>query len=204
MEKISCIIWMKNEKLLNLIWRYLNIEENYKIFLISISIYLFYCVLFFNLTIDDSFISLRYARNLKNGYSLTWNQNSERVEGYSNYLWVMIESFLFYFCEDPLIIVKVIGIIFSLITLLLILRISHQMIKADRFKNIPALMISILPAWGYYAVSGLETKDLYFLKMKISSIIIQWSIMRFGEKAIITFYMDWIKYPVMLFLAFYL
>lgn len=100
---------------------------------------------------------MRYARNLKNGFGLTWNPNGEIVEGYSNFLWIIIEFVLFHFSEDPLFLVKTIGIIFGLFTLFIILKISHQMIKTRSFRNKPMLMIAILPAWGYYAVSGLET-----------------------------------------------
>ena len=37
---------------------------------------------------DDGFISLRYAQRLLEGRGLTWN-DGERVEGYSNLLWVL-------------------------------------------------------------------------------------------------------------------
>ena len=37
---------------------------------------------------DDAFISFRYARNLLEGNGLVWNPG-ERVEGYSNFLWVL-------------------------------------------------------------------------------------------------------------------
>ena len=37
---------------------------------------------------DDAFISFRYVRNLLNGHGLVFNAG-ERVEGYSNFLWVM-------------------------------------------------------------------------------------------------------------------
>jgi arabinofuranosyltransferase len=37
---------------------------------------------------DDGFISLRYAHRLLDGQGLTWN-DGERVEGYSNLLWVL-------------------------------------------------------------------------------------------------------------------
>ena len=37
---------------------------------------------------DDAFISFRYARNLLEGDGLVWNPG-ERVEGYSNFLWVL-------------------------------------------------------------------------------------------------------------------
>ena len=37
---------------------------------------------------DDAFISFRYARNLLEGNGLVFNPG-ERVEGYSNFLWVL-------------------------------------------------------------------------------------------------------------------
>src|SRR5262245_60765306 len=39
---------------------------------------------------DDAFISFRYARNFSDGYGLVFNPGFERVEGYSNFLWVLI------------------------------------------------------------------------------------------------------------------
>ena len=42
---------------------------------------------------DDAFISFRYARNLLEGHGLVFNRG-ERVEGYSNFLWVLELSLL--------------------------------------------------------------------------------------------------------------
>src|SRR5262245_15180176 len=39
---------------------------------------------------DDAYISFRYARNLADGHGLVFNPGGERVEGYSNFLWVLI------------------------------------------------------------------------------------------------------------------
>jgi hypothetical protein len=39
--------------------------------------------------VDDAMISMRYARNLASGEGLVWNPG-ERVEGYSNFLWVIV------------------------------------------------------------------------------------------------------------------
>src|SRR3989442_4318999 len=38
---------------------------------------------------DDCFISFRYARHLAAGQGLVWNPG-ERVEGYTNFLWVIL------------------------------------------------------------------------------------------------------------------
>jgi arabinofuranosyltransferase len=40
---------------------------------------------------DDALISLRYARRFSEGLGLTWTDN-ERVEGYTNLLWVLLTS----------------------------------------------------------------------------------------------------------------
>jgi arabinofuranosyltransferase len=38
---------------------------------------------------DDAMVSMRYGRNLAHGYGLIWNPGGERVEGYTNLLWVL-------------------------------------------------------------------------------------------------------------------
>ena len=43
--------------------------------------------------VDDAFISFRYARNLVDGNGLVFNVG-ERVEGYTNFLWVMLVAAL--------------------------------------------------------------------------------------------------------------
>ena len=40
---------------------------------------------------DDAFITFRYAKNLAHGLGPVWNAG-ERVEGYTNFLWMMIAS----------------------------------------------------------------------------------------------------------------
>lgn len=47
--------------------------------------------LYFDYTSDDAYISYRYARHLADGLGLVWNPG-ERVEGYSNFLWVLTLS----------------------------------------------------------------------------------------------------------------
>jgi hypothetical protein len=38
---------------------------------------------------DDAMVSMRYARNLAHGYGLVWNPGGERIEGYTNPLWML-------------------------------------------------------------------------------------------------------------------
>ncbi len=58
---------------------------------------------------DDAFISLRYAERLLDGHGLTWN-DGERVEGYSNLLWVLMNALLGALGCDLVTAVRVLGI----------------------------------------------------------------------------------------------
>src|SRR6185503_6975999 len=43
------------------------------------------------LTLDDAYITFRYARHLAEGYGLgAWNHTGEHVEGYSSLLWTLL------------------------------------------------------------------------------------------------------------------
>jgi len=43
---------------------------------------------------DDAMVSMRYAKNLSMGFGPVWNPGGERVEGYTNPLWVLYMSYL--------------------------------------------------------------------------------------------------------------
>ena len=51
-------------------------------------------------TLDDAFISFRYARNFAEGHGIVFNPG-ERVEGYTNFLWVVILAVPFLLHVDP-------------------------------------------------------------------------------------------------------
>lgn len=52
------------------------------------------------LLVDDAWISFRYADHLVQGHGLVWNPG-ERVEGYTNFLWVMVMAGLIGAGGDP-------------------------------------------------------------------------------------------------------
>lgn len=51
--------------------------------------------------LDDAFISLRYARNLVSGTGLVFNPGLPPVEGYTNFLWVLLEACVVPFTSWP-------------------------------------------------------------------------------------------------------
>jgi len=48
------------------------------------------CLILRGLVFDDSFISYRYAQNLAFGHGITWNPHEAPVEGYTNFLLVLL------------------------------------------------------------------------------------------------------------------
>ena len=89
-----------------------RISTEKTIFLGLMILYAEYCLLFIYNTsfvvggqryftlLDDAMISMRYAKNFAAGHGLIWNIGGARVEGYTNFLWVMVMS-LFHFLPIP-------------------------------------------------------------------------------------------------------
>ena len=57
---------------------------------------------------DDAFISLRYARNIAEGLGVVFNPG-DRLEGYTNFLWILLSVPAFWLGVDPLVWVKVLA-----------------------------------------------------------------------------------------------
>jgi arabinofuranosyltransferase len=66
-------------------------ETNRIVSAIGIFVFVLFGLHFVNYAPDDIWISLRYADNLADGQGLTYNPG-ERIEGYSNFLWVLVLS----------------------------------------------------------------------------------------------------------------
>jgi arabinofuranosyltransferase len=127
--------------------------------LICIPLVLFLSLAFvcYRFTVDDAFISFCCARNLAQGNGLVFNVG-ERVEAFSNPLWVLILSLASLMRIDIVAASKFIGIGCGVITLLLLMRLCFRVLTLSRVATFIALCyaasnISIV----YSAISGLET-----------------------------------------------
>jgi hypothetical protein len=64
---------------------------------------------------DDAFISFRYSKNLVDGQGLVYNAG-EYVEGYTNFLWVMMLAGGMALSIDPVWLAQVLGVVFLVAT----------------------------------------------------------------------------------------
>jgi arabinofuranosyltransferase len=113
------------------------------------------------LTIDDSYISFRYARNLADGLGLVYNAG-ERIEGYTNFLWTLLLALGIKLGADPTITAKVMGGGAALGTLVVVYRLSERL---QPYRFVPALATWLLASsmvFAGYAVLGLETALFIF------------------------------------------
>lgn len=125
-----------------------------------------YAVLF-----DDAMISMQYARNLANGDGAVFNAGGERVEGYSNPLWVgyMALIHLLPIPENWMgLPVQISGAIFLLLNLFMVKKISAYFIESgtgDRSWGWLVVLLAVFLTAFYYplnqwALLGLEVSIL--------------------------------------------
>ena len=80
------------------------------VFALVLAVFLFAAVRFLDHTVDDAFISFRYAENLVAGNGLVFNPG-ERVEGYTNFLWVVLIAPFLALGVDPELAARVLGLL---------------------------------------------------------------------------------------------
>lgn len=107
-------------------------------------------------TIDDMFISLRYAKNWASGVGLVWNVGSLPVEGYSNFIFVVLGTLTLLVKGDPVVVLKMAGIVGLLFSCLFLFLIARFWFSA-RLSLIPVFYLLLYKGEPIWAVSGLET-----------------------------------------------
>lgn len=108
-------------------------------------------LLFWSQTLDDSYIIFRYAQNWILGNGIVYN-TGERVEGYTSFLWVALVALLLFFKIEPFVGVKLLGGVFSLLTLRFVFSI------AERYYSSVSGWVAVgtLLAYPFFMVASLE------------------------------------------------
>lgn len=112
--------------------------------------------LFWDFTVDDAYITFRYARHLAQGAGVVWEPGA-RVEGYTNFLWMLLLAGAARLGLPLLSTAKVLGTVSLLLTAGLIFRhVRHE--TGDGWAAwVAALALLAFPATYLHAVAGLET-----------------------------------------------
>jgi len=141
--------------------------------LLLFSIYIFNAYILWVNLIDDAYISLRYARNFADGKGMVYNPG-EQVEGYTNFLWVIIEVFIFKLGGDAAAGIQILGFLVGLATWFLILHWSNKWHGSESFLVlVPLAYMSVTGYFIGYSLSGLETNFYGFLMLSGAYFITQ-------------------------------
>ena len=129
----------------------------YRVFFILI--FIIFSYLFFQFTIDDSYITFRYGRNFFNLGIWNWNPDKNFVECYTSTSYAILSLISFFLKIEPHIFVKFFGL---LIGTLIIKRIIS--LNLDYLKEISILIIFFLnPFFYFHLFSGMETPLFIYL-----------------------------------------
>jgi hypothetical protein len=107
---------------------------------------------------DDAFISFRYARNFRDGLGLVYNAG-EHVEGYTNFLWVMLLAAGMSFNAEPIVFGQVLGLAFFIATVATLGYAANRM----RAAPIAAIGLALHEHSLLFSSCGLETAMFGFL-----------------------------------------
>ncbi len=130
-------------------------------------------ILFWNFTIDDAFISFRYAKNFFFNREIVFNIGEPPVEGYSNFLWVMWMTLSFVFNIEIVFFSKVSGLIFCHLSILILYKLAFRISKSQNLSHAVVLFYVLTPNIALWSVGGLETSLFSFLLLLSAYLFIQ-------------------------------
>ena len=111
---------------------------------------------------DDAYISFRYARNFAEGNGLVWNPGDRPVEGYTNFLWVILLSGLYKTGISLEAASRFLSLLFSFSTILLVYRASADLWD-DRNAWVAPFVLALSGPFALWASSGMEMTLFAFL-----------------------------------------
>lgn len=116
-------------------------------------------------TCDDAGISFCYARNLAEGHGLVLTPGSERAEGYSNLLWVVLLAAGFRAGLEPVLVAKGLALAAGLASLLLLWRLPSLAAgrPAATTDALGPLLLSVSAPHVFWTAGGLASTFFAFL-----------------------------------------
>lgn len=115
---------------------------------------------------DDAMISMQYARNLATGHGLVWNAGGERVEGFSNPLWVGFMAFWHLFglpSSEVSLPVQISGAAFLLANLFVVKKLAEELLEGYLAPLLAILLTAFYFHLNNWALQGMEVSALVLI-----------------------------------------
>ncbi|HOQ99526.1 MAG TPA: glycosyltransferase family 39 protein [Anaerolineae bacterium] len=116
---------------------------------------------------DDAMISMRYAKNLAHGLGLVWNAAGERVQGFTNPLWVLYMAILHLLPvgdSKMSLFVQITGLLLLVANLLFVRKIADSISGHSTFVSLASVILTAfyLPL-NTWSLQGTEVSILTFI-----------------------------------------
>lgn len=121
------------------------------------ALYLLLAAAFMPFVPDDTYITYQYARNLAAGHGLVFSAGMAPVEGYTNFLWILICAAGYRLFGDLVAFGAAAGTLAGAAALLVFLRILQNGGVSARGLLLGGLLLAAAGPFLLYAVSGMET-----------------------------------------------
>jgi len=142
--------------------------------LLPLLLFVVHALLFDGWIIDDAGISFAYARNLAAGHGLVSQPGLPPVEGFSNFLWVMVCAPLFLLrLFHPVITPKLLSLALTAASFVLLHR-SLRFLTGGRLAAIlPLVLLALCTPFVIWSVSGLENPLYVFLLCLLLRLVVR-------------------------------
>lgn len=142
-----------------------NVIIDWLLIIAAIIIFISHALLFCTWIIDDAGISFAYARNLSKGFGLVSQPGNIPIEGYSNFLWVLLlVPFFFLRIFHPVITPKLLSSLLIIVSFIFIYKTLSLLSNHNRYRIfIILILIAINTSFVVWSTSGLENPLYVFL-----------------------------------------
>lgn len=120
--------------------------------LVALALYAGQVWLYRSFIVDDTFITFRYVQQWVHGNGLVYNIG-ERVEGYSNFLWIVLLAPFARFGVDLLLGARILGVVCGLLTLFF----TWQIARRWPLAFVAPLLLAASAPFAAWTMGGLET-----------------------------------------------
>jgi hypothetical protein len=143
---------------------------------LPIAVFVLHASVFGSWIVDDAGISFAYARSLATGHGLVSQPGMPPVEGYTNFLWVLVMAAffrvgLFHVVWTP----KVVAAALTAGSFLLVTDTMKRLASWGFWVPVGALvLLGIQPAFVIWSMSGLENPLYVFLSCLLLATVVRW------------------------------
>jgi arabinofuranosyltransferase len=111
---------------------------------------------YLNCVAEDAFISLRFAKNLASGHGLVWNVGEPPVEGYTDFLWVILCAAAMRVGIDGVRAAQMLGITSGVALIVLTYLGGKATGWSDRVALVPPALLAAAGPLATWSTSGME------------------------------------------------